>query len=635
MADTRPLPSSRRYDLWTFDTVAAMKAAIGLKAGDAAETRGYFAADDGGGARYAIVTAASFGTPDGLGSHAITSTLNGSLVASISNSRDLTPRSFGAACDGLTDDILSLRAFVAYKVAKGVSSASFSPVRPFDGQVTLDFGGVYCAISDELSFPARSDLLIMGLSMIAIGAGWTSTKYMVRLNADNSWAYSLTLDGAGIANTFINAAGQHNRLVNAHFVRMSTAWTSDGVYVPQNGCTDFRMIGCYVRQWKPGNAEFIDATKFTANLVRIEQSDCKLSDTSLFWGKCCYKATKGTQFLTACHLVNGREGQAGTYPALATDTQLIEWGIPGGGSGELVLEGVYLDNGKCDFYADQIRANVYLLSDTADSILTDGMLRMFAPTGGKANPSWIGEGAFLQWNSTYDLFRLKAAPTDAAPWGTPSQTLYTNANNNFSASTKNDTTFRWGRRLIDIWDEQPNTSRKNYSNSAFTINGPGIAFDAYSAEPAGVVNGTQLRSDGTASTNGFGVYGPGIYQLLSGSWSPDFRSPQVAYMPAAITKAASATLTPAELATGLVKYTGAAADVLTMPLATDLDTALGLATGMGIEFSICNAGTLTISIATNTGISLAGGVSIAASASATFRARRSAAGAYTITRIAG
>ena len=49
--------------------------------------------------------------------------------------------------------------------------------------------------------------------------------------------------------------------------------------------------------------------------------------------------------------------------------------------------------------------------------------------------------------------------------------------------------------------------------------GKGISLEALAAEPTGMPNGSLSRSDGTASTNGFGVGGAGIYEKVAGAWA--------------------------------------------------------------------------------------------------------------------
>jgi hypothetical protein len=115
--------------------------------------------------------------------------------------------------------------------------------------------------------------------------------------------------------------------------------------------------------------------------------------------------------------------------------------------------------------------------------------------------------------------------------------------------------------------------------------------------------------------------------------------------PAATTN--TATLTAAQMMTGLISGTPTAAAIYTLPLATAMETALiaaypGLANDDAFEFNVINLGAagFTITIATATGWTVAGGGSLViqdsttTTSSGSFRVRRTAANAYTLYRVA-
>jgi len=112
-------------------------------------------------------------------------------------------------------------------------------------------------------------------------------------------------------------------------------------------------------------------------------------------------------------------------------------------------------------------------------------------------------------------------------------------------------------------------------------------------------------------------------------------------------KTVSATLTAAELLAGLITVNQAAAgaSALQLPLAADLDTALPkAAAGDAFDFSLINISTVDAedaTITTNTGWTLVGDIAVPALSAAgslntvgRFRARKTAAGAWTLYRIA-
>lgn len=128
----------------------------------------------------------------------------------------------------------------------------------------------------------------------------------------------------------------------------------------------------------------------------------------------------------------------------------------------------------------------------------------------------------------------------------------------------------------------------------------------------------------------------------------DTRSVPLFKQPAPATATATETLTAAKLLTGLILGTPAAAVNYTLPLATDLETALvaifpGLAADDAFEFSITNlatSATFDITVLTNTGWTLSGYMVVEAreatqvnASSGIFRVRRTAANTYTLYRV--
>lgn len=105
--------------------------------------------------------------------------------------------------------------------------------------------------------------------------------------------------------------------------------------------------------------------------------------------------------------------------------------------------------------------------------------------------------------------------------------------------------------------------------------------------------------------------------------------------PAPAAKTTTATLTAAEIKTGIISATGTSY-TLTLPLATDIDSSFsGLPsnTNIGFDFSVVNAASGTVTIAVNTGITNVGSLSVFTGTSAAFRLRRTAANTYIIYRL--
>lgn len=126
--------------------------------------------------------------------------------------------------------------------------------------------------------------------------------------------------------------------------------------------------------------------------------------------------------------------------------------------------------------------------------------------------------------------------------------------------------------------------------------------------------------------------GAGGYQVGDGNLNEIIMGTQVA--PTA--KTAAATLTPAELATEIITYTGAAV-ALTLPLGTDLDSAFSsMKVNSSFDFSIINiGGTNAATVTANTGCTIVGVAAVSANSSCVWRARKTADATYVFYRIAG
>jgi hypothetical protein len=126
--------------------------------------------------------------------------------------------------------------------------------------------------------------------------------------------------------------------------------------------------------------------------------------------------------------------------------------------------------------------------------------------------------------------------------------------------------------------------------------------------------------------------GAGGYQLGDGNLNEINIVTQVT--PTA--KVAAATLTAAELATGIITYTGAAV-ALTMPLGADLDVAFpSMKVNSCFDFYIINiGGTNAATVTANTGVTLVGVAAVSANTSCNWRVRKTADATYVAYRVAG
>jgi hypothetical protein len=101
-------------------------------------------------------------------------------------------------------------------------------------------------------------------------------------------------------------------------------------------------------------------------------------------------------------------------------------------------------------------------------------------------------------------------------------------------------------------------------------------------------------------------------------------------------KTGAATLTAAELATGIITYTGSAL-ALTVPLGTSLDAAFpSMKVNSCFDFYIINIGaTNAATVTANTGCTLVGTAAVSAATSCQWRVRKTADATYVFYRVAG
>lgn len=117
-------------------------------------------------------------------------------------------------------------------------------------------------------------------------------------------------------------------------------------------------------------------------------------------------------------------------------------------------------------------------------------------------------------------------------------------------------------------------------------------------------------------------------------------TPGVGIQGAPAVASAAATLTPAQLLAGIISTVPVAAINLQLPTAASLEAALSsagtvLGNGQSFDFSIINtsAGAFASTLTTNTGWTLLGSMAVGQNISGSFRARKTAAGAWTLYRL--
>lgn len=165
-------------DALTFDTVADMVAATDLQVGMKVKTWGYTTLNDGGGAEYEVV-ASGTGTDDG-GSFIDLDTHQAKLL---SNGRDITPKQFGAAGDGVTDDLVPLQKLALF--SKDIWLGEANDSYDVSGVITLQSGTTIrsngatitqtTANTEIFNIESKSNILIDSVNFVGKGDDHTDS----------------------------------------------------------------------------------------------------------------------------------------------------------------------------------------------------------------------------------------------------------------------------------------------------------------------------------------------------------------------------------------------------------------------------------------------------------------------------
>lgn len=180
--------------------------------------------------------------------------------------------------------------------------------------------------------------------------------------------------------------------------------------------------------------------------------------------------------------------------------------------------------------------------------------------------------------------------------------------------------------VLPIVDVSANTTSKITRAELFT-NAPATTI-------AGnlTVDTNTLFVDAVNDRVGIGTTSPTVPLDVAGA--AEFGGVIYRNQPAQTSKAAAATLTIAELLTGIIQYTGAAAN-LTLPTGTAIEGGVPATfpVNMSFDVSVINTGSGAATIVTNTGLTLVGSTVVTNGTSAMFRVRKTATNTYTVYRI--
>jgi hypothetical protein len=256
------------------------------------------------------------------------------------------------------------------------------------------------------------------------------------------------------------------------------------------------------------------------------------------------------------------------------------------------------------------------------SSLASTSLRVSSAITGATSAQAVRADATIQSDVTAGaVYYLSSASTAAASFTVSALSHFYAIENSIGAgsSVTNQYAFRADAGLVG--------ATNNYSffaaNNAAVTSG-NTAYSYYTSNNIATGGGTTwaFYSAGTAPS-----YFAGAVILDTNLWV-DAPAPTVA--------TGVATLTAAQIKTGIVSTTGTTY-TLTLPTGTDIDssfTGIPLNTNIGFDVSFVNTASGTITIGVNTGVTSLGSLTIATGTSAMFRLRRTAANTYVVYRIA-
>lgn len=196
---------------------------------------------------------------------------------------------------------------------------------------------------------------------------------------------------------------------------------------------------------------------------------------------------------------------------------------------------------------------------------------------------------------------------------------------------------------VGIGTNAPNADLHVYratGDASFTVETADLGGSASFLMSAGTatissgVDGNGAYWDVSSGRYEFAVGGSSVAYLGSDGSIVSLGGLRFGYMAAPTTKAAAATLTGAELAVGMLEYTGGAANIQ-FPTGTQIQSAISSLIGNNNYFDWCvvNTGAGTCTMTTNTDLTLKGLMTIPTNTSAEFRIRRTASNTFTIYRI--
>lgn len=432
------------------------------------------------------------------------------LASGIQLNKLNTPIAFGAVGDGVADDRVAVQAWINAAVAAQTGTGYSRST------IVLNFGSARYGISAPgLVIPATSNLAAYNPNLIAIGTGWNIGNCLLTNNANFANFYSAIIQcnrkSNGVADT-----GFRTRWFSPYILNFSSDFASYGYYKPSG--SEAGLLHPHIRQYNIDEAP--NQAALTGDCVWITQSDCFVIGGSLGWARTCYRGAVGIHELKGIHF-NGAQTNT-PY----TDPIGIEFGQDGGGN--IKVTDCYLDNVICNFANtsavtfDGVKGHY----NPAKSIFADGAIR-FKATGTDTEPKFKGDMTFTMPMTNITLLSFYDA--GGSTWPAVVKAVATATNNKIKSVDSGTVSFIFGNETVRASWNVANPYETVYAPPGSYLNLSQfegvIRMVHLSAEPVRVGAGYIALSDGTASTNGFGILGEGVYvKDASLTWQKLFSS---------------------------------------------------------------------------------------------------------------
>jgi len=355
--------------VFTFSTVASMKAAVFLFPGQVVQTKGYYTSGDGGANRYEIV-AAGTGTDDGgsyidlpgsdlqargiFDGHIVHAEKFG-CVNGVEASGQLTKASIFAAT--------VMRPNAAHRQAKLVMASNINS----KDKIVIGVAG------------RQLDVDLQGSTINCVtGGNLTATEPAVTLHGYDSKRFACTvLCNKLTSGWFISGSGSWTERPNAR--RFASHADAYGVWDDVGNIADASAT-----EWEPSDAEFDTQANFLGRGLVINAKDNYVVNARPAWSKITIHLTSnsGGNTLIGCHPFHGNphSGAGGMEnPSLRFDNPII---LKSEASYVVRLIGCYLDNGIVQDMTSHLRMTGGDIFTNGESILTAPRFRIAEQVSG-------------------------------------------------------------------------------------------------------------------------------------------------------------------------------------------------------------------------------------------------------------